>query len=74
MNGEQLADPGRLSGIRELDRRHLATSAFLGVGPFHSCDGPASPRLKRQPVLENPTADDKEYSDAVKAIILGKEA
>lgn len=48
---EQLPEVNGYARALELYRRHLATSAFLGVDPSHrSCDGPPLPILAVPPV------------------------
>lgn len=59
---------------RELDRRHLATCAFLGLDPLRSCDEPPVTSHVAERKLPGPlTEADKEYTEDVAAIVLGKE-
>ena len=70
---ELVPEVSRYARALELHRRHLATSAFLGIDPsYRSCDGPPLPVPRERPsdVL---TDADREYGEDVTAIALGEE-
>ena len=60
---------------QELDRRYLATSAFLGIDPFpRSCDVATGPGVVDHASPTAQTEEDREYSEDVTAIIRGEES
>ena len=68
-------DERRKLSPRELDRRHLATSAFLGIGPFsRSCAVATGPGVvdHASPTAQN--EEDRKYSEDETVIIRGEES
>ena len=74
-DGDETVQHDPYAEARKLLRRHMATSAFLGIDPsLRSCDGPPPPVPRERPRPTNaPTDADRQYSEDVTAIALGKE-
>lgn len=72
---EQLPETDRYARARELQRRWMATSAFVGIDPLHySCDGPPLPPPEERERPTDPQTDEgRQYGEDVTAIALGKE-
>ncbi len=69
--GKQPTGPNN-ERARRLVKSDIATSSFLGISLVPDCHGiPIEPFVERRMRPEDMSPADREYSDAVKKIILG---